>query len=170
MIRSLIVGFLLVVAALAVAVVAMQAPTRWQPGDVVRTPDDQFTDLEGYPYEPNYADALGYRVHYLDEGPRDGDVILLMHGQPSWSYLYRHMIEGLTAAGYRVIAPDLVGFGRSDKPLKQSDHTYQMHIDVISDLVRQLDLNEATFFGQDWGGLIGLRVVAENGDRFARIV
>jgi haloalkane dehalogenase len=114
--------------------------------------------------------VLGYRVHYVDEGPRDGTPILLLHGQPSWSYLYRHMIPPLAAAGHRVVAPDLVGFGKSDKPIQQSDYSYQMHVDVMTELVRSLDLRDATFFGQDWGGLIGLRVVAEEPDRFARIM
>ncbi len=152
------------------AIFALQAPTSWTPGEVIRTPDDRFANLEGYPFAPNYVEALGYRVHYVDEGPRDGEAILLMHGQPSWSYLYRHMIPELAAAGYRVIAPDLVGFGRSDKPLRQSDHSYQMHIDVMAEVVRKLDLQDATLFAQDWGGLIGLRVVPEEPDRFARIM
>ncbi len=162
---------LVVVAALIIGgVFVLQAPTAWAPGEVARTPDDRFENLEGYPFTPNYVDALGYRVHYVDEGPRDGQVILLMHGQPSWSYLYRHMIPELAAAGYRVIAPDLIGFGRSDKPLKQSDHSYQMHIDVMTAFVRELDLQGVTLFAQDWGGLIGLRIVPEAPDRFARIM
>lgn len=166
--------FLILVLALAAliagAVVALQAPTEWTAGDVIQTPDERFENLEGYPFAPHYVDARGYRVHYVDEGPRDGEVILLMHGQPSWSYLYRHMITDLAAAGYRVVAPDLVGFGRSDKPLKQSDHSYQMHIDVMTAFVRELDLDGVTLFAQDWGGLIGLRVVPEAPDRFARIM
>ncbi|MEO1015118.1 MAG: haloalkane dehalogenase [Pseudomonadota bacterium] len=161
--------FIMLAGAVA-AVFALQAPTKWDTGEVIRTPDERFADLEGYPFAPNYVEALGYRVHYVDEGPRDGETILLMHGQPSWSYLYRHMIPALAAAGYRVIAPDLVGFGRSDKPLEQSDHSYQMHIDVMAEVVRQLDLEDATLFAQDWGGLIGLRVVPEEPDRFARIM
>ncbi len=156
--------------AIALAIVALQAPTRWSPGEVVRTPDERFADLPDYPFAPNYVEALGYRVHYVDEGPREGAPILLLHGQPSWSYLYRHMILLLAEEGYRVIAPDLVGFGKSDKPLKQSDYTYQMHVDVMTAFVRALDLHDATYFGQDWGGLIGLRVVAEEPDRFARIM
>ncbi len=167
----LILGLLIILVIAAVlAVLALQAPTAWQPGEVLRTPEERFVDLPDYPFAPHYADVRGYRVHYVDEGPRDGAPILLLHGQPSWSYLYRHMIPPLTAAGFRVIAPDLVGFGKSDKPIRQSDHSYQMHIDVMADLVRRLDLQGATFFGQDWGGLIGLRVVAAEPDRFARIV
>ena len=166
--------FLLLLLLLAVIIVggvfALQAPTTWQRADIVQTPDDRFNNLEGFAYEPNYVDALGYRIHYVDEGPADGEVILLMHGQPSWSYLYRHMIDGLAAAGYRVIVPDLVGFGRSDKPLKQSDHSYQMHVDVTAEFVRQLDLSGITLFAQDWGGLIGLRLAPEMPDRFSRIM
>ncbi len=166
--------FLLIIIVLAAIVVggvfALQAPTKWTPGEVVQTPDEHFENLDGFAFAPNYVEALGYRVHYVDEGPKGGEVILLMHGQPSWSYLYRYMIDDLAAAGYRVIAPDLVGFGRSDKPLKQSDHSYQMHVDVMTEFVRQLDLNGITLFAQDWGGLIGLRIAPEVPDRFARIM
>ncbi len=170
MLRALVLFVIFLVAAAGVAVVTLQAPTSWQKAEAIQTPETQFDGLPDYPFEPNYADVSGYRVHYVDEGPADGPVILLLHGQPSWSYLYRHMIPPLSEEGYRVIAPDLVGFGKSDKPLNPSDHTYQMHIDLMTDFVRQLDLNEVTFFGQDWGGLIGLRVVAEEPDRFARIM
>lgn len=142
----------------------------------LRTPDDRFDGLEGFAFEPNYADISDQdggtlRVHYLDEGPADGPPILLMHGEPSWCYLYRKMIPGLVAAGLRVIAPDLVGFGRSDKPTEQSDYTYARHVAWMEELiVGHLDLSGATFFGQDWGGLVGLRVVLANTDRFERIV
>ena len=153
-----------------IVVLALQAPGDWQRGQVVRTPEDRFAGLPGYAFVPHYAQAAGYRVHYLDEGPADGKPILLLHGQPSWSYLYRHMIPPLAAAGYRVLVPDLVGFGKSDKPVAQENYTYQMHVDVMTDLLRQLDLRDATFFGQDWGGLIGLRVVANEPERFARIM
>lgn len=154
----------------AVAIGGFQGTTEWSVGEVVRTPEARFASLPDYPFAPHYVDTLGYRVHYLDEGPSDGAPILLLHGQPSWSYLYRHMIPPLVAAGHRVIAPDLVGFGKSDKPIRQSDYSYQMHVDVMTELVRTLDLRDVTFFGQDWGGLIGLRVVAEEPDRFARIM
>ncbi|MEL6829352.1 MAG: haloalkane dehalogenase [Pseudomonadota bacterium] len=170
MLRVLFIGILVLVVGAIGSIFALQAPTSWKTGEIVQTPDDRFQDLSDYPFQPNYADVLGYRVHYVDEGPADGPPILLLHGQPSWSYLYRHMIPPLAAAGYRVVAPDLVGFGKSDKPLKASDHSYQMHIDVMAELVRELDLEGATFFGQDWGGLIGLRVVAEEPDRFSRIM
>jgi haloalkane dehalogenase len=151
-------------------VLSLQASTEWSPGEFVRTPEARFAGLPDYPFAPHYAELLGYRVHYVDEGPRDGEPILLLHGQPSWSYLYRHMIPPLAAAGHRVIAPDLVGFGKSDKPTRQSDYSYPMHVDVMTALVRDLDLRDVTFFGQDWGGLIGLRVVADEPDRFARIM
>ena len=142
----------------------------------VRTPDDRFEGLAGYDFEPHYAtvdDTEGgeLRVHYLDEGPRDAAPVLLLHGEPSWSYLYRHMIPVLTGAGHRVIAPDLVGFGRSDKPTEQSDYTYARHVEWMRQLLfDQLDLRGITFFGQDWGGLVGLRLVAADPDRYARVV
>ncbi|MEQ8436911.1 MAG: haloalkane dehalogenase [Ilumatobacter fluminis] len=141
----------------------------------VRTPDDRFADLPDYPFEPHYAkvpdgDGGTLRVHYLDEGPADAAPILLLHGEPSWSYLYRFMIPPLVAAGHRVIVPDQVGFGRSDKPTEQSDYTYARHVAWMSALVfDHLDLTDCTFFGQDWGGLIGLRLVAAQPERFARV-
>ncbi len=147
---------------------------------ILRTPDDRFAGLPDYSFAPHYADITAIpgdpsagtlRVHYLDEGPADAAPILLMHGEPSWSYLYRHMIPILTAAGHRVIAPDLVGFGRSDKPAAQGDYTYARHISWMSELVFDvLDLRDVTFFGQDWGGLVGLRLVSAQPDRFARVV
>lgn len=140
-----------------------------RPG-VLRTPDERFENLPGYDFEANYAEIDGYRVHYVDEGPRDGDVIFMLHGEPTWSYLYRKMIPVFVDAGYRAIAPDLIGFGRSDKPVSMDTHTYQFHVDAMSALVEKLDLQNVTFFGQDWGGLIGLRVVTANPERFARIV
>ncbi len=136
--------------------------------DILRTPDECFAALPGYPFAPHYVDIDGVRIHYVDEG--SGAPILLMHGEPSWSYLYRKMIPILASAGHRVIAPDLVGFGRSDKPARIEDYSYARHVAWISGLVEALDLREATIFGQDWGGLIGLRVAVENDDRFARIV
>ncbi|MHB8464558.1 MAG: haloalkane dehalogenase [Acidimicrobiales bacterium] len=139
---------------------------------VLRTPDERFSSLAGFPFEPHYVDiADGLRVHYVDEGPADAAPVLLMHGEPSWSFLYRKMIPVLVAAGHRCVAPDLVGFGRSDKPSGQDDYTYQRHVDWMSELVfDRLDLRDVTFFGQDWGGLIGLRLVAAQPDRFARVV
>ena len=137
---------------------------------VLRTPDSRFENLEDYPFEPNYMEIQGLRVHYLDEGPRDAPPILLIHGEPTWSYLFRKMIPVFTAAGHRVIVPDLVGFGKSDKFASEERYSYQFHVDVMGELVSRLDLQEATFFGQDWGGLIGLRVVGADPDRFARVV
>ena len=138
--------------------------------DVLRTPDDRFVNLPDFPFQPNYVDIDGYRVHYLDEGPKDGPAVFMLHGEPSWSYLYRKMIPVLSAAGLRSIVPDLIGFGRSDKPKSRATHTYPLHVEVMTELFRGLQLDGVTFFGQDWGGLIGLRVVANEPDRFARIV
>lgn len=145
----------------------------------LRTPDARFEDLPGYPFAPHYLqvpDGDGrdggdgeLRMHYVDEGPRDGPVVLLMHGEPSWSYLYRKMIPPLAAAGFRVLAPDLVGFGRSDKPTERADHTYARHVAWMRAWLTALDLRGVTLFCQDWGSLIGLRLAAENEDRFARI-
>ena len=140
-----------------------------RPG-VLRTPDDRFENLPGYRFEPHYTDIAGYRVHYLDEGPKEGEVILLLHGEPTWSYLYRKMIPALSEGGYRCIAPDLIGFGKSDKPVDMKTHTYKFHVDTMTELVKGLGITDITFFGQDWGGLIGLRVVAENEELFARAV
>lgn len=140
-----------------------------RPG-VLRTPDRCFTSLPGFSFGPHYHEIAGYRVHYLDEGDPNGHPILLLHGEPTWSYLYRHMIPVLTKAGFRCIVPDLIGFGRSDKPVDRSVHTYKFHVDTMAELIATIDLKSATFFGQDWGGLIGLRVVTENPGRFARIV
>ncbi len=140
-----------------------------RPG-VLRTPDARFENLTGFDFAPHYKEIAGYRMHYLDEGPRDGDIVLLLHGEPTWSYLYRKMIPGLVAAGHRCIVPDLIGFGRSDKPTDMDVHTFKFHVDTVTELVKSLDLKNVTFFGQDWGGLIGLRVVAESEDRFARVV
>ena len=137
--------------------------------DVLRTPDARFENLPGYNFEPHYVIIDGYRIHYIDEGPSDGQVILMLHGEPSWSYLYRKMIPIFSEAGYRSIAPDLIGLGRSDKPTNMDVHTYQFHVDTQTALVEALDLTNVTFVGQDWGGLAGLRVVAENEDRFSRV-
>ena len=138
--------------------------------EILRTPDERFANLPDYPFAPHYIEVDGVRIHYLDEGPADAAPVLLMHGEPSWSFLYRKMIPILTAAGHRVIAPDLVGFGRSDKPAAREDYTYQRHVDWMTGLLTGLDLRDVTLFGQDWGGLIGLRLAAENEERFARII
>ncbi len=135
----------------------------------LRTPDERFDNLPGYDFEAQYVEADGLRMHYVDEGPRDGEVVLLLHGEPSWSYLYRHMIPPLADAGLRVIAPDLIGFGKSDKPARKSDYSYEIHVDWVRHFVESLNLCDITLFCQDWGSLIGLRVAAENEHRFARI-
>lgn len=138
--------------------------------DVLRTPDDRFRNLPGYPFVPQYVDVDGLRVHYVDEGPPEAAPILLLHGEPSWSYLYRKMIPLLAAAGHRCIAPDLVGFGRSDKPSDRAAYTYQRHVDWMRGVIEALALWDITLVCQDWGGLIGLRLVAEHAERFARVV
>jgi len=141
-----------------------------------RTPDERFAGLPDFPFEPNYVDVDdteggSLRVHYLDEGERDAPVVLLMHGEPSWCFLYRKMIPVLTAAGLRCIAPDLVGFGRSDKPTERTDYSYARHVEWMrSALFDGAGLDGITFVGQDWGGLIGLRLVAEHPHRFERVV
>jgi len=144
--------------------------------ETLRTPDERFAGLADFDFAPHYAeiddgDGGQLRVHYLDEGPPAGPVVLLLHGEPSWSYLYRHMIPVLVARGHRCIAPDLVGFGRSDKPAATSDYTYTAHVDWMSELLfGTLDLRGATLVGQDWGGLIGLRLLAGRPERFAGAV
>jgi len=143
--------------------------------DVLRTPDDRFADLADFPYPPNYteiadADGTALRIHFVDAGPADAPPVLLMHGEPSWSYLYRHIIDALVARGHRVIAPDLIGFGRSDKPAVQDDYTYERHVAWMSTWLVAQRLNEITLFCQDWGGLIGLRLVAAFPDRFKQVV
>ncbi len=138
--------------------------------DVLRTPDARFANLPGYPFAPHYVEVGGLRVHHVDEGPAAAPPVLMLHGEPSWSYLYRKMIPVLTAAGHRVVAPDLVGFGRSDKPVRREDYTYQRHVDWMRGVVEALDLRAITLVCQDWGGLIGLRLVAEHPERFSRVV
>ncbi|MHA6783081.1 haloalkane dehalogenase [Pseudonocardia saturnea] len=133
--------------------------------DVLRTPDERFVDLPDYPFAPHYVEvgAAGsvLRMHYLDEGPGSGPTVLLLHGEPTWSYLYRHTVPVLVSAGLRTVVPDLVGFGRSDKPAGTTDYTYRSHVGWLSDFVTALGVEDAVVVGQDWGGLIGLRLVAE---------
>jgi haloalkane dehalogenase len=143
--------------------------------EVLRTPDERFARLPDFPFEPRYVDVPdgsggSLRVHYIDEGPRRTPPVLLMHGEPSWSFLYRKMIPVLVEAGLRAVAPDLVGCGRSDKPVSRDDYTYQRHVDWMAAFLESVDLTGATLVGQDWGGLIGLRLVAEQPERFARVV
>ena len=137
---------------------------------VIRTPDERFENLEDYPFKPNYMTIDGLRIHYLDEGPKDAEPIILFHGEPAWSYLFRKMIPVFTDSAYRVIVPDMVGFGKSDKFISKFDYSYEHHIEVMKELVSELDLKNATHFAQDWGGLIGLRVVAEMPERFSQVV
>jgi haloalkane dehalogenase len=143
--------------------------------EILRTPDERFAELPGWPFAPAYAEVSAdggpaLRMAYVDEGPRDAAPVLLLHGEPSWGYLYRSMIAPLAEAGHRVVVPDLIGFGRSDKPAAREDYTYARHVAWVWDLVEQLGLRDITLFGQDWGGLIGLRLVGEHPDRFARVV
>jgi len=141
--------------------------------ETIRTPDDRFSDLADYPFAPNYinvddTEGSELRIHYVDEG--EGELVLCLHGQPTWSYLYRKMIPIFVEAGYRVIVPDLVGFGKSDKPIKRDNYTYANHVHWLNGFVKGLDLTNITMVCQDWGGLIGLRVLTENLERFARVV
>ena len=138
--------------------------------EYIRTPDERFENLPGYDFSPHYVEVMGLRLHYVDEGEGSAKPVLLMHGEPTWSYLYRKMIPPIANAGHRVIAPDLIGFGRSDKPIHQEDYSYKMHIDIITEFVEKLDLNGITLFCQDWGSMVGLMVVANVPDRFDRIV
>ena len=147
--------------------------------EALRTPDDRFVNLPGWPYAPQYTtiasgvsgDSTILRIAHIDEGPRDSAAtVLCMHGEPSWSYLYRKMIPVFVAAGHRVVAPDLIGFGRSDKPVERSDYTYERHVAWMSDWLTSNDLSRLTLVCQDWGGLIGLRLVAAFPERFDRVV
>jgi haloalkane dehalogenase len=140
------------------------------PLEFVRTPDERFADLPDWPYEPRYVDVDGLRMAYVDEGPADGRTVLLLHGEPTWGYLYRRMLPTLTAAGLRAVVPDLIGFGRSDKPTARESYTYAGHVAWLRSFVEQLDLRDIVLFGQDWGGLLGLRLAAEHPDRFDRLV
>jgi len=142
---------------------------------ILKTPDERFAGLADWPYAPRYAtvidaDGTAMQLHYVDEGARDGPVVLLMHGEPSWAYLYRKIIAGLAAAGCRAIAPDLIGFGRSDKPADRNDYTYERHVEWTGQWLAQMDLRDITLFCQDWGGLIGLRLVAAHPELFAGVV
>jgi haloalkane dehalogenase len=142
---------------------------------ILRTPDARFADLPDFQFAPRYcevtdSDGTGLRIHYLDEGPPGASPVLLMHGEPSWSFLYRRIVKNLAARGHRVVAPDLVGFGRSDKPAEQSDFSFERHVRWMSDWLAATRLTDITLFCQDWGGLIGLRLVAAFPERFARVI
>jgi haloalkane dehalogenase len=137
---------------------------------ILRTPESRFNDLKDFPFQSHYVDVNGLRMHYLDEGPFDTAPILLLHGVPTWSYLYRHIINKIADAGNRVIAPDLIGFGKSDKPQKRSNHSYKSHIEWIKTFIDVLELKNIILFGQDWGSLIGLRIASDQPDLFAGII
>ena len=138
---------------------------------IITTPKERFENLPDYDFSPNYLEVeKGLKLHYLDEGDKGNPITLLLHGEPSWSYLYRKMIPILVANNFRVVVPDLIGFGKSDKPVDQSSYTYQKHMDWMTTFIQQLDLKEMILFGQDWGGLIGLRLITEMEDRFSMVV
>jgi len=138
--------------------------------DFIRTPDHCFERLPNYSFTPNYLDVSGLRMHFVDEGNKSADPVLMLHGEPTWSYLYRHMIPICAGAGHRVIAPDIIGFGKSDKPTNISDYSYQIHMDWLKEFIEKLDLTNITLVCQDWGSLLGLRLAAENEHRFKAIV
>lgn len=143
--------------------------------EVLRTPDECFDGLVDFDFTPHYrdvtaADGTALRFHFLDEGPRDAAPVLLLHGNPSWCYLYRHMVPGLVARGHRVVALDLMGMGRSDKPVARDDYSLAAHVEWMSQWLEAVDLRDATLFCQDWGGILGLCLLPRHGDRFARVV
>ena len=144
--------------------------------NILRTPDSCFDNLPDWDFKPHYTEISDsttgqyLRLAYVDEGPRDGPAVLLMHGEPTWSYLYRHIIPQLVALGYRVVAPDLIGFGRSDKPADRNDYTYERHVAWLSSWLTTMDLSDITLFCQDWGGLLGLRLVAASPESFGRVI
>lgn len=144
--------------------------------EILRTPDDRFENLPDYPFAPHYltinerSEDVAIRIHYIDEGDPAAQTVLMLHGEPSWSFLYRKMVTPFVQAGYRVIAPDLPGFGKSDKPGKRADYSYARHVQWMQDWLRGMDLQDIVLICQDWGGLIGLRLVAAEPNRFARVV
>ena len=137
---------------------------------VLRTPDERFEDLKDYPFTPNYLTIGDTRIHYIDEGPKDGQIVYLLHGEPTWSYLFRKMIPTLVNEGFRVIAPDMVGFGKSDKYISTDDYSHQMHVEKMTQLIEELDLRNITAHFHDWGGPVGFRVLAEEPNRFDRVI
>jgi haloalkane dehalogenase len=137
---------------------------------ILQTPAERFENLKDYPFAPNFVKiSTNLQMHYVDEGEKSNPVVLMLHGEPSWSYLYRKMIPIVREAGFRVIAPDLIGFGKSDKIVEKEEYSYQSHVEWMTSFIQTLDLQDITLVCQDWGGLIGLRVAAENESRFARI-
>jgi haloalkane dehalogenase len=143
-------------------------PGKDRPMNVFRTPDERFEDLPGYPFEPHYVEVDGLRLHHIDEGT--GPTVLCFHGEPDWSYLYRHMLKGLVETGHRVVCPDLVGFGRSDKPTDQEWYTYERHVEHVTRHLEQVELGDVTVVVQDWGGPIGLRWAVEHAEQVGRLV
>ena len=137
---------------------------------IFRTPEYRFEGLKDYPFQPRFIKINNLQMHYIDEGPVDTRPVLLLHGVPAWSYLYRHLIRRIAGTGYRVIAPDLVGFGKSDKPGKVKDHTYKFHVELIADFISRLKLKEILLFFHDWGSLIGLRIAAMHPELFSGII
>ena len=137
---------------------------------LLRTPDDRFANLPDYPFDPHYTQVGGIRIHHVEAGSVTAPPVLMLHGEPSWSYLYRHMLPVIAAAGYRAVAPDLVGFGKSDKPAKRRDYTYQRHVEWMARWMEISGLHNVTLVCQDWGSLIGLRLVALDPERFDRVV
>ena len=137
---------------------------------VFHTPEDRFSGLKDYPFEPHFVKINNLKIHYVDEGPVDTNPVLFLHGVPAWSYLYRHLIKRISESGSRVIAPDLIGFGKSDKPARAKSHSYKSHVEWITHFIKLLNLNNITLFCHDWGSLIGLRIVAQQQDLFARII
>ena len=155
----------------SLALAAEGKPRYVEAMEALRTPESRFRNLPGFPYEPRYREVGdGLRMAFIDEGPRDGRIVLMLHGEPTWSYLYRKMIPVFTAGGMRAIAPDLIGFGRSDKPVRRDDYSYARHVEWVRRLLQSLAVRDVTLVAQDWGSLIGLRVAAENQDWFGRIV
>jgi haloalkane dehalogenase len=138
--------------------------------NLLRTPEDRFQNLPNFDLNPHYVEIDGIRVHYLDEGKKGKETVLLLHGEPSWAFLYRHMIPVLSNSGFRVLVPDLIGFGRSDKPATRADHSYRKHVEWMTKWVKSVNISKITLFCQDWGSLIGLRVAIENQDLFCRIM
>ena len=137
---------------------------------VFHTPEDRFSGLKDYPFEPHFVKINNLKIHYVDEGPVDTNPVLFLHGVPAWSYLFRHLIKRISESGIRVIAPDLIGFGKSDKPARAKSHSYQSHVEWMTHFIKLLKLNNITLFCHDWGSLIGLRIVAQHQDLFARII
>ncbi len=144
--------------------------------EILRTPDDRFENLPDYPFTPHYltindrSEDAAIRIHYIDEGDPGAQTVLMLHGEPSWSFLYRKMVTPFVQAGYRVVAPDLPGFGKSDKPGKRADYSYARHVQWVQDWLQAINLQDIVLICQDWGGLIGLRLVAAEPHRFARVV